>query len=78
MFIVTYMMARYGKNSNMMALLLSEPGNYAVMMEFDFFQSYKHVQYSMGAIYLTILNLPRGVRSKQENTILVGLIPGPH
>ena len=57
---------------------LSEPGNYAVMMNLDFFQPYKHVQYSMGAIYLTILNLPRGIRNKQENTILVGLIPGPH
>lgn len=57
---------------------LSEPGNYAFMMNLDFFQPYKHVQYSMGAIYLTILNLPRNVRSKQVNTILVGLIPGPH
>lgn len=37
---------------------LSEPGNYALMMNLDFFQPYKHVQYSMGAIYLTILNLP--------------------
>ena len=57
---------------------LSEPGNLTVMMNLDFFQPYKHVQYSMGAIYLTILNLPRGIRSNQENTILVGLIPGPH
>ena len=32
----------------------------------------------MIAIYVTILNLPRSVRSKQENTVLVGLIPGPH
>ena len=40
---------------------LSEPGNYAFMMNLDFFQPYKHVQYSMGAIYLTILNLPRSV-----------------
>ena len=38
---------------------LSEPGNYAVMMNLDFFQPYKHVQYSLGAIYFTILNLPR-------------------
>ena len=29
-------------------------------------------------IYLTILNVPRGIRSKQENTILVGIIPGSH
>ena len=57
---------------------LSEPGNYAVMLNVDFFQPYKHLPYSLGAIYLTILNLPRGIRSKQENTILVGLIPGPH
>lgn len=29
------------------------------------------------AIYLTILNLPRDERYKIENTVLVGLIPGP-
>lgn len=32
----------------------------------------------MGAIYVTIMNLPLSVRSKQENTVLVRLIPGPH
>ena len=48
------------------------------MLNVDFFQPYKHLPYSLGAIYLTILNLRRGIRSKQENTILVGLIPGPH
>ena len=44
----------------------------------DFFQPYKHVQYSHGAIYSTILNLPHGTRNKSHNVILVGLIPGPH
>lgn len=34
----------------------SEPGNFALMMNMDFFQPYKHVQYSLGAIYLTIFN----------------------
>ena len=43
-------------------------------MNLDFFQPYKHVQYSMGAVYLTVLNLPRTLRYKQENIILVGLI----
>lgn len=56
---------------------LAESGNYALMMNFDFFQPYKHIQYSLGAIYVTVLNLPRGIRNKQENVILVGLIPGP-
>ena len=50
----------------------------ALMMNMDFFQPYKHVQYSVGAIYLTVLNLPREVRNKPENVLLVGLIPGPN
>ena len=33
--------------------------------------------YSVGAIYLTILNLPRDIRYKIENIVLVGVIPGP-
>ena len=48
------------------------------MMNMDFFQPYKHVQNSVGAIYLTVLNLPREVRNKPENVVLVGLIPGPN
>ena len=47
------------------------------MLNIDFFQPYKHVQYSLGAIYLTFLNLPRRLRNKTNNIILVGLIPGP-
>ena len=56
---------------------LQTPNNFVLMMNFDFFQPYKHVQYSVGAMYLTILNLPRCLRYKQENVILCGLIPGP-
>lgn len=48
------------------------------MLNLDFFQPYKHVQYSLGAIYMTVLNLPRSDRNKIENVILVGLIPGPN
>ena len=57
---------------------LSEPYNLALTLNFDFFQPYKHIQYSVGAIYLTIMNLPRTIRYKQQNVILVSLIPGPH
>lgn len=56
---------------------LSEDGNFALMLNMDFFQPYKHVQYSVGAIYLCVMNLPRNTRYKQENVLLVGLIPGP-
>lgn len=57
---------------------LSEPGNLGLILNFDFFQPYEHLSYSLGAIYMSVLNLPRESRFKQENTILVGLIPGPH
>ena len=57
---------------------LSKPHNLAFTMNFDFFQPYKHVSYSVGAMYLTVNNVPRSIRYKQENVILVGLIPGPH
>lgn len=41
---------------------LSEPGNIGLIMKIDFFQPYDHVQYSLGAIYISILNLPREER----------------
>lgn len=57
---------------------LSEPLTFGLMINMDWFQPYKHVQYSVGAIYITVLNLPRHVRNKTNNVILVGLMPGPN
>ena len=48
------------------------------MLNIDWFQPFKHSVYSVGALYIRIMNLPRSVRFKPENVILVGLIPGPH
>ena len=43
----------------------------------DFFHPYKHIKgYSVGAIYGVLMNLPREMRYKRENVILIGLIPG--
>ena len=58
--------------------LLSDSGCIALTMNMDFFQPYKHLQYSLGAIYCTVMNLPRTDRFKVENVLLIGLIPGPH
>ena len=46
-------------------------------MSVNWFQPFLHTQYSVGALYLTIQNLPRDVRCKEENVILVGVLPGP-
>lgn len=57
---------------------LSEPNNLALLLNMDFFQPYKHLKgYSVGGIYCVIMNLPRAIRYKQENVLLIGLIPGP-
>ena len=56
---------------------LSLTYNYALCLNVDWFQPFKHTQYSCGALYLTILNLPRSERYSTENVILLGVIPGP-
>jgi hypothetical protein len=57
---------------------LSLPHNFAFQLNIDWFQPFKHTQNSEGVIYLSIMNLPRQERFLQENTILVGVIPGPN
>ena len=55
----------------------SEPHHLGLMLNCDWFQPYNQTQYSVGVLYLTILNLPRQLRFKPENVIIAGIIPGP-
>lgn len=48
-----------------------------LILNVDWFNPYKHIQYSVGAIYILILNFPRPLRYLSGNTIVVGEIPGP-
>ena len=57
---------------------LSVPYNFAFQLNVDWFQPYDHTPHSEGVIFLTILNLPCTMRYRQENTLLLGVIPGPH
>ena len=56
---------------------LSLPYNFALSLNIDWFQPFKHSTYSMGAMYIAIQNLPRDERYRSENIILTGVIPGP-
>lgn len=56
---------------------LATPHSYLLTMNTDWFQPFSHIQYSVGAIYMTVQNLPRYLRYKEQNIILVGVIPGP-
>ena len=57
---------------------LSGPCNIGLMLNIDWFQPYSHCQYSVGAVYLSLMNLPRHLRFKTENIILVAVLPGPN
>lgn len=50
---------------------------YALTLNVDWFQPYKHSIWSVGVIYVTIMNLPRQKRYKRKNMVLIGVIPGP-
>ena len=56
---------------------LSGDWGFGLMINVDWFQPYKHTTFSVGAIYLSVMNLPRSMRFKRENVILVGILPGP-
>lgn len=47
------------------------------MMNIDWFRPYKTTTYSVGEIYLVIVNLPREEHFLPENVIICGVIPGP-
>ena len=53
----------------------TEERNYGLMLNVDWFQPFKFSNYSVGAVYLSVLNLPREERFKRNNIILVGIIP---
>ncbi len=56
---------------------LSSDSSLGLMLNIDWFQPFKHSQYSVGAVYLVVMNLPREHRFLRENLILAGIIPGP-
>ena len=51
--------------------------NIGVMFNVDWFNPFKRTEYSLGVMYLVLLNLPRSERFKWENVVVLGIIPGP-
>lgn len=56
---------------------LSRPHNLGLMLNCDWFLPFEFTEYSVGVLYVVILNLPLAVKLKPENLIVVGIIPGP-
>ena len=57
--------------------MLADGHTLGLMLNIDWFNPFKHIQYSVGGIYISIINLPRELRYRPENIMIVGLIPGP-
>ena len=51
---------------------LSLPFNFALCLNVDWFQPFKHSQYACGAMYLSILSLPWSERYRSGNEIMMG------
>ena len=58
-------------------LFFQDKRNIGLMLNLDWFQPYKNSEYSLGVLYCVIINLPREVRFKWENVIVLAVIPGP-
>jgi len=56
---------------------LSAPHCFLLTLNTDWFQPFDRTTYSVGVLYLTIQSLPRHLRYRMENIIIVGIIPGP-
>ena len=56
---------------------LCSPHSWLLTLNVDWFEPFERGVYSVGAIYMCIQNLPRDVRYRSENIILVGIMPGP-
>jgi hypothetical protein len=52
--------------------------NIGLMLNVDWFQPYEGTIHSTGVIYAAICNLPREIRFKRENLLILGILPGPH
>ncbi|PKY38937.1 hypothetical protein RhiirA4_452039 [Rhizophagus irregularis] len=52
--------------------------NLGIMINIDWFQPFDNANYSVGAVYGVICNLPRSERFKPSNILTMALIPGPN
>lgn len=59
------------------SLFFSDKRNIGAIVILDWFNPFKHQEYSMGILYMVFVNLPRHVRFKWENAVVLGVISGP-
>ena len=51
--------------------------NLAGLINVDWFQPCENVNITVGVICLVLVNLPREIRFRKENVLIIGVLPGP-
>ena len=49
-----------------------------LMLNLDWFQPFDGTSHSTGVLYAAICNLPRDIRFKRENLLIISILPGPN
>ena len=49
-----------------------------LMLNLDWFQPFDGTIHSTGVLYAAICNLPRDIRFKRENLLILGIMPSPN
>lgn len=57
--------------------LLASAGAIGIQLFFDSFRAFRKAQHKVGGLYAAVQNLPRDIRFRPENMMLISLIPGP-
>ena len=68
MFYWMYLMVESGRAFSKLKGIpfFTEKNSLGLMLNLDWFQPFKHRKYSIGVIYLAIMNLPRAIRFKEK------------
>jgi len=68
----------FDENSDLFFVKEKADSHLGLMLNLDWFQPYSGVTYSTGILYAAIANLPRNIRFKRENMLILGILPGPN
>jgi hypothetical protein len=74
----TFKSSTFGNNSEPFFNRETADSHLGLILNVDWFQPYSNVTHSTGVIYAAIANLPREIRFKRENMLILGILPGPN
>src|SRR5204863_546950 len=52
--------------------------HFGLMLNLDWFQPFDGTSHSTGVLYAAICNVPRDIRFKRENLLIISILPGPN